>query len=528
MTAIGLTAAALLLWGIFTQGDDIIRFFKGQTIVVPSNKEANENLSRLLQDLSGDKASLLELAENSKTRLGWIDKDETRRQFRWFLMMRLVDKGQWEEAVMILPEVESLAPVEGLDRLAQAAWEHQDYELQLRLDRELQDKAVSSADYIPYLLKSIRRTAGTCIRMNQKDEAVKAIARLDVPTVQARLSTPEWAREAAELQMIRADVSEVKEPILQIVRNILEQAKWPVCPATARLMLEEVSNTLRDHPNFSQTALREIESKLIRCRDSMLEYPDKEHRLPQCYMMLGDVRNRLSDYEGCAQALSLASAFADGYGEKTPAMEVQIARLRARANVARGAEGEAMRDYRFLVEHDTDQQEVLQAMSYLATHAEGAEKIDMLSKCWDMYKKNPHLLREGDDSRLNIATELSNYYTQAGDYTNAAQWLAESTQMLVDANPDPATGKAFRARMELALMYRKARNDSVAYARLRSIMREIDQLPEEIRGRLNEADSSLYRSVVREMSRTCLLMGDKDTARVWAKKIKEGLPDKSR
>ena len=120
LAAAGLTVAALALWGLFAKGQDIILFFKGETIVVPSNAEANANLSRLLGDLSGDKARLLELAENSRARLGWIENADTQRQFRWFLMSRLVDKGLWQEAVRILPEVESLAPVEGLDRLAAA------------------------------------------------------------------------------------------------------------------------------------------------------------------------------------------------------------------------------------------------------------------------------------------------------------------------------------------------------------------------------------------------------------------------
>ena len=85
LAAAGLTVGALLLWGLFAKGQDIIQFFKGQTIVVPSNAEANANLSRLLADLSGDKARLLELAENSRSRLGWIENADTRRQFRWFL-----------------------------------------------------------------------------------------------------------------------------------------------------------------------------------------------------------------------------------------------------------------------------------------------------------------------------------------------------------------------------------------------------------------------------------------------------------
>ena len=204
--AIGITLAALAIGGLFYKGEDILLYFKGQTIVVHSNKEANDNLSRLLSDLSGDKARLLELAENSSARLGWIENVDTRRQFRWFLMMRLVEKGQWDEALRILPEVESLAPVEGLNSLAQAALEHEDYELQLRLDAQLQNKLMNLPDRTALLLQSIRRYAETCIRMKRNDDAVHAITRLDAPAIMARLAAPHLATEAASLQMLRANI----------------------------------------------------------------------------------------------------------------------------------------------------------------------------------------------------------------------------------------------------------------------------------------------------------------------------------
>lgn len=66
LTAIGLVLAALATWGIWAKGGDVIRFFKGETIILPDNTEANDNLNRLLNDLSGDKSKLLELVENSK------------------------------------------------------------------------------------------------------------------------------------------------------------------------------------------------------------------------------------------------------------------------------------------------------------------------------------------------------------------------------------------------------------------------------------------------------------------------------
>lgn len=528
IAAIGITAAALLLWGIYAKGNDILLFFKGQTIVVPSNKEANDNLNRLLRDLAGDKADLLELAENSQTRLGWIDNVDTRRQFRWFLMTRLVDKGQWEEAVKILPEVESLAPPEGLDRLAQAAAEHGDYDLQLRLDQELQAKVANSPTQMKLLLRSIRRYAETCIRMQHNDAAVQAIARLDSPAIMARLVDPVLAAEAADLQMMRANVCQVKEPVLQMVRNLLEQAKWPLCPATSQLMLEEVSNALRDNPNIPEFSLKEIESKLVRCRDSMLSYPDKERRLPQCYTLLGELRFRLKNYEGCAEALALAAAFAEGYGDMTPELQVKLRRVSSRANEARGAIAEAMMDCRYLLEHEKDAHEAMRCLAFLATHTEGEEKISLLMRCWDRMQQNPALAQANPNLRSQIITELSAYYTNKQDYNTALKWVTEATNAIVAAHPVLTDGKALQARLDLALLHRKAKNDTEAINRIRDVVRDIDQLSDEDREALNKVDAQLYRNAVRELSRSCLLIGDRYNARVWCKKIKEGLPQKIR
>ncbi len=529
LTAIGLTATALLLWGIYAKGSDIYHFFEGKTVVVADNSEANANLDKLMGDLAGDKPRLLELAETEKTRLGWIQNVNTRRQFRYFLVCRLIDMGQWQEAVRILPEVETLAPMEGLDRIAEASLTHEDYELQLRLDRELQDKAVHSPEHTALLLRSIRRSAETCIRMNRKDDAASIIrSRLGTPAVSARLSSPELAAEAASLLMLCADISEVKEPVLQMVRNTLERAKWPLCPATSRLMLEEVSNTLRDNQNLSQNALREIEAKLLHCRDAMLEYPDKEHRLPKCYMMLGELRYRLGNYEGCAQALTLAAAFAEGYGEMTPELQLKLCRLRSRANEARGEVEEAKRDYRYLLERETDPKEMFRCLTFLATHSEGEERIELLTRCWDMLSRDEKLALTDVMDRAGIARELAKFYTDKQDHENAIRWVGECLKMTEAAHPDLTDGKVLRARLEYALILRKAQRDGVAVRQLRDVVRAMEQMSEEERAKLDEADKKLYKDAVREFSRTYLLMGDRQLAKDVIRKIRESLPDKVR
>lgn len=528
LIASGLTLGALALWGLFAKGQDIIQFFKGETIVVASNEEANANLAVLLADLAGDKSRLLELAENSRARLGWIKNADTQRQFRWFLMSRLVDKGLWQEAVRILPEVESLAPVEGLDRLAVAAAEHGDFELQLRLDRNLQDKLVNAPEYTRLLLRSIRRSAETCIRMQNNDEAVKAIARLDTPNVLARLRDPELAAEAAALQMLRAGVCAVKEPVWQMTRNILEQARWPLCPATSQLMIEEVTTALRENPNLPQHSLKEIEDKLMRCLEAMLAYPDTERRLPQCYLLLGELRHRLGNHEGCAQALTLASAFAEGYGQMNPELQTRIARIRSRANEARGNTQEAVRDYRYLLDFEKDPAEIMRVLTYLATHTDGEEKIQLLTRSWDMMQKNPELVKKDSDFRSRTARELADYFTSRQEYANALNWVQECTRIVEEGNPDLTTGKTLRARLNLALAQRKANQDMPCFRTLRTIQSSIDQMSEEDKARLEQAEQGIYRTTMRELSRTCLLLGDKSTAKAFARKIREDLPEKVR
>ncbi len=531
LAAIGLTITALILGVVYIKGDDIVNHFKGQTHLVYDNKEANENLELLLAELSGDKSKLLDLVNNRKSRLAWIKSDDTRRRFLWFLLTRLVDNGLWTEAKALLPEVESLAPTEGLERLAVAARERQDYDLQLRLDSRLLDQITDDPARTPMLLRSVRRSAETYLLMKNPDAAVKVIARLDRPGVMARISTPELAAEAAALQMMRAEASTVKEPVLQIVRNILEKGKWPLCPATSSLMIEEVSNALRDNPNLAAPSLREIEAKLLRCRDSMLEYPDREHRLPRCYMMLGELRYRLGEYEGCSQALSLAEAFADGYGEMTPELKLQICRTRSRSDEARGAVPDAMADCRYLVEHETDQEEVLRCLSYLAANSQGADKIELLTRCWDMMEKDESLARKNADFKASIANELAAYYRTEEDYPNAIKWVSATTDIITAAHPDVTDGKAYRARLELALINRKADTrpcDTQAARLLKKLMVDIEALSEEDREKLDAADKDLYRTVVREYARTCLLRGESYYAKQAVKKIKEGLPEKRR
>ena len=521
-------AAALLLWFILAKGESIVQYFKGETVVKYDSSEANARLDKLMADLSGDKARLLELANNASTRLGWINDDVTRRQVRWFLLERLLDMGLWDEAVSILPEVEDIASLPNLDRLAEAALDHSDYEMQLRLDLKLQEQAINRPTETELLLRSIRRTAETCLKMHKSDEAIKVISRLDAPAVLARFSTPELAAQAADLQMLRVDASTVKEHALQLVRNILEQANWPSCKATSRLMLEEVSTALRDNPALPQASLKEIETKLMRCRDALLDHADREHKLPECYLILGELRLRIGNYEGCAQALTLANAFAEGYGQSNLEWQLRVYRLRARANMARGAKVEALEDCRFLAEHESSPEGLMTALTYLSANVTGKERETVLARLWDTMKSQPKSTKADKEERARIAGEIMHLNIESGAMDQAVKWGVEAVKAAQAAYPVLSDGKALRMRLELALLYRRKKEDSASLRLLREIVKDIESLDETARQALDNADRNLYSTAVREQARTYLLMGDRDTAKNVVKKIKEGLPEKRR
>lgn len=518
----------MLLWLIWAKGESIVRFFEGETIYYADNSVANANLERLLADLSGDKARLLALAQESNTRLGWIKDGETRRRVRWILMCRLLDNDLWNEAVQILPEVEDLSPLPSLERLALAARKHEDFELQLRLDNKLQDAVIAGQGDTEMLLRSIRRTAETRIQMHDNDGAVKAISRLDAPTVLARFSTPALAAEAADLEMLRADVSTVKEHPLQLVRNILEQAKWPPCQATSRLMLEEVTTAFAENTSFNRASLNEIEKKLLHCRDALLEYSDKEHKLPQCYLILGELRLRTEDYDGCVQALTLANAFAEGYGETDINWQLRIVRLRAKANIARKAKGQALEDCRFLAEHETSPESLLSALTYLSTNCEPKERENYLSRLWSVMQNQPNATKASKEERARIASEIFHLRTESGTEGDAIKWGEAALKTAQAAYPNLSDGRVLRTGLQLALLRRKRGEDTQALKQLRDIVQAIEEMDDAARETLDRTDKELYKEAVREYARTCLFTGDRDTAKTLVRKIKESLPAKQR
>ncbi len=130
--------------------------------------------------------------------------------------------------------------------------------------------------------------------------------------------------------------------------------------------------------------------------------------------------------------------------------------------------------------------------------------------------------------RAGIARELAKYYTDKQDYENAIRWVGECLGMTEAAHPDLTDGKTLRARLEHALILRKAQRDSVAVRQLRDVVRAMEQMAPEEREKLDAADKALYKDAVREFSRTYLIMGDKQLARDVIKKIRESLPEKVR
>ena len=141
-------------------------------------------------------------------------------------------------------------------------------------------------------------------------------------------------------------------------------------------------------------------------------------------------------------------------------------------------------------------------------------------------------MKDSKWSFADIAKEIADYYVAAENYSEAIEWVKESVAIEETAHPDLTDGKALRARMNLALIERKTeKNDNQAVERLKLVVRAIEQMDEESRTKLDEADSKLYPDAVREFARTYVVMGGKyneKVARQVIKKIKEPLPTKLR
>ena len=146
-----------------------------------------------------------------------------------------------------------------------------------------------------------------------------------------------------------------------------------------------------------------------------------------------------------------------------------------------------------------------------------------------MMLADPALVKGSPVSQADIAAQLATYYSEQKDYANVIKWVSERVKLVEQSNPDLTDGKLLRVRMELALAERKTgKNDWGAVIRLRDVVRAIESMDEEARAKLDEADSSLYRTAVREFSRTYLFTGDKDLAKQVIRKIRESLPEKVR
>lgn len=513
---------------VFRKFDSIKQWFEPTIITEKSDAEANERLDRLMASLSGDRIAVLQLARDSKAKVAWIKDPKVRRQFEWILMNRLIEIGEWNEAKKILPGVISIANTAQLDAIASEAQAHEDYELQLQLERQIQEKLLASKENIDYLLHSLQRSVATDLKLQHKDNAIKSIARLDMPAIQARIETPAQAAAAAALQLQRASLSEVKEPIFVQVRSILERAHWPACQATSVLVMEEVRSTLSAESKLTPAALKELEAKMKKCTESLLASGDKNHSLPSCYMMLGDIRNRLGDTAGCVQALSLAGAFADGFGEMTPDMRLRIARIRSRANVARNAFEEALPDLRFLAGRDTEAHERIRALLILSEHSREADKVDLITQCWKELANAGANYENREAAMADIAGQLAAHYMDEKEYGRAAEWYDKSSKLLLKLKPDLTEGSALQARYQFALAHLKAKNDGVAARNFLAVVRAIEELGEEETATLKKNAPDLYKLAVRNLARTYLLMKERSLARAVIKKIKEDLPDPTR
>ncbi|MBE6419350.1 MAG: hypothetical protein E7031_04390 [Akkermansiaceae bacterium] len=539
IAAASLTLISLLTWGYFAVGNDIADYFKGKTVVVADASEANGKLNKLMADLFGSRTDLLKLANDRASRMGWIQDANTRKRLTWVLVSRLIDEEEWQTAKPIVPEIEDIAPLEGLDRIAALACKKEDYEFQRKMEEKLQEKLSHSdapVDTLPLLINSVRRYVEKCEDKNKVYQALDKFRREQIK--QRLVGDKNLVIQAAELMITYGP-----QDMHQEANNLLEAAHWPDCLATGKRKLEDASGALQND-KCPHEQLRAIHSSLLTALRCLLKEPDNEKLLPECYSKLGDVCYRLGEYDECVQNLTLSDAFARGYGvseDRLNAQKLKHTRMRARANEARGAITEAIVDYRYLLEHETEPDKIFKSLTFLAEQAQGEDRIELLIRCKEMMQATPALAKDCKWTLADIAKEIADFYIAAEKYEDALPWVRESLAIVESSHTKPdsgidlSDGLVLRARLKLALLERKTeKHDEQALERIKLVVRVIetmDKEDKETRAKLEEADPKLYKDAVREFARTYLIMGGKyneKLARGVIKKIKESLPSKVR
>lgn len=519
-----------LLLFLYNKRETITSWFRPQIQQVVSNTEANARLDRLMNSLAGDRVTVLELARDYTARVGWIKDVKTRLRFEWILMNRLIEIGEWDEALKILPEVISIAQTPQIETLAEEAMEHGDYVLQLKLEDTIQKNLSdsSSKENIAYLLRSLQRSVATGLKLQNKNDVLKRVTLLDKPAIQARIETQEQAAEAAALQLQRADLSEVKEPVYVQVKALLKAHNWPPCRATSLLLIQEVRSTLATESSLKPEALRDLASKMSHCIKSMLETGELSKSLPSCYMMLGDILYRLGDSASCTKALSLAASFAEGFNELTPEVRLKIARIRSRALLAQNELAQAKEDLKYLAEKDTDPIEQIRALLQLCESAEGGERESLSLRCWEALEKAPASFENREARMAEIANDLADEFMTKQQYKSAAVWYERALKLSQSLYPDTTDGHVLKARFNLGKVHLKAKNDGLAAKQLLAVIRAVEAFNEAERDSFDKANPNLYKQAVRELSRAYLLMKERDLARQVIKKIGEALPNATR
>lgn len=540
IAAVSLTLLTLLAWGYYAVGDDIAEYFKGKTVVVADATEANGNLRELMVGLYGPCHKLLELTDKRQTSLAWIADANERRLVTCALVTRLVDEGQSEKAKAIVNEVSEIIPLYVLERMAIFFQKKGDNKSQRDIEEMLQKRISAetiNAETLSLFVASVSRYEIVSVDKNKICDALFFFCREEVKN--QLCSCPDLAVQVANLMLNYNSPKMDNE-----ASNLLRKFKKLDCPAWAELQLKDAERAL-ENKNCTTDNLNTLHANLNDVLATLLKYPDTKKLLPSCYSELGEVCFRLGKYDDCVKFLTLSDAFALGYGQSGDALNKQQlahTRTRAQANAARGAILEALVDYRYLLENETETDAVFKSLTFIADHSQGEERISLLIRCREMLTATPDLAKHCPWSLTDITKELADFYIAADKYEEALPWVRESLTMVEAAHKNEADGKidlsdglVLRLRLNLALLERKTEKlDEQALERIKLVVRAIetmDKEDKETRAKLEAADPKLYKDAVREFARTYLVMGGKyneKLAREVIRKIKESLPSKVR
>lgn len=502
----------------------ITGMFEPKIIREQSDTEANERLDRLMKDLGGDRAAILNLAKTRQERMDWVRTSETRLMVEWMLTYRLIELGEWDIAKQIFPALIPNLSVSYLDILAKECMLRREIDLLAKIERNIQEKSQSSNANVSLLLNSLERSYTIHEEINDRVAVIKLLSALEVPQMQARFIKLEDAIRAANLLMKKDElIGPNASAGAEQAAIILAKAKWPESLATSVVLLDQARKILNQDPAPSSASISEAIAQLSRCRVGLGKYAEGNYYLPECLALLGQAQILNQQYVESIKSLNQAEQLAETFSKSSPSATLQIVRSRAKANLALKNIKEAVRDLQVLTEIEAVPLARFQAMQMMASISQGDEALEAWKKCWEMLEAQPQIANSQKGLLAGIPDKLGDAYLERQDYPSAVAWYEKALPgmkqdyILSDGVLLTCEYKLAKALVE----QKKYQAASKVYAEM---ITQMDTLSEEEMTGLNKAQPNIKKLVHRQLAICYIKLGRKDEAKAVVKLIGEALP----